>query len=189
MLHRFLESARLVVEDAQVQARRMNQTQVRAEHLLLALAGTGTGTAAHVLSSNGLTPARIENAISRTVAFESGNGPVTRADAEALRTLGVDLDEILAKLEGSMGPALSPPVGRRRGSLGKHLPFSADAKRTIVAGLTEAKQRGDGYIGPEHLLLGVLTQEKSVAVESLSLFDTTAGDLRAQVLNTMKRAS
>ncbi|MDP9233286.1 MAG: hypothetical protein M3P01_01890 [Actinomycetota bacterium] len=190
MFHRFLESARLVVEDAQVQARRMNQTQVRAEHLLLALAGTGTGTAAHVLSSNGLTPARIESAISTTVAFESGDGPVTRADAEALRTLGVDLDEILAKLEGSMAPALGPPVGPRRGLLGKHhLPFSADAKRAIVAGLTEAKRRGDGYIGPEHLLLGVLTQEKSVAVESLSLFDTTAGDLRAQVLNTMKRAS
>jgi ATP-dependent Clp protease ATP-binding subunit ClpA len=189
MFHRFLESARLVVEDAQVQARRMNQTQVRAEHLLLALAGTDTGTAAHVLSTNGLTPAKIESAISTTVAFESGDGPVTRADADALRTLGVDLDEILAKIEGSMGTPLGPPAGRRHGFLKRHLPFSTDAKRAIVAGLNEAKQRGDGYIGPEHLLLGVLTQDRSVAVESLSLFDTTAEDLRSQVLNTMKRAS
>jgi ATP-dependent Clp protease ATP-binding subunit ClpA len=189
MFHRFLEPARVAVEEAQIQARRMNQTQVRAEHLLLALAATDGGPAAQVLSSNGLTPSRIENAISTTVAFESGDGPVTRGDAEALRTIGVDLDEILAKLEGSMGSRLEPPVGRRRAFLGKDLPFSTEAKRAIVAALIEAKQRGDGYIGPEHLLLGVLAQERSVAVEALGLFDTAAKDLRAQVRNMMKRAS
>jgi ATP-dependent Clp protease ATP-binding subunit ClpA len=190
MFERFLESARHVVEEAQAQAVRMDQRQVRAEHLLLALASVDQGIAARVLSGNGLTPQRIEEAISATIAFESGDGPVTRADAEALKAIGIDLDEVLRKVEGTIG---AKPVGvatsRRRGFLGKHLPLSPDAKRAIVAGVTEAKQRGDGYISPEHLLLGVLSQDKSVAVELLALLDTTAGNLRAQVLTTMKRAS
>jgi ATP-dependent Clp protease ATP-binding subunit ClpA len=190
MFERFSKSARSVVEEAQAQALRMNQKQVRAELLLLALSRVDTGVAAHVLSDNGLTPQRIEEAISATIALDSGAEPLTRADAEALKAIGIDLDEVLRKLEVTMGGlSFGSPAGRRRGFLGKHLPFSSDAKGAIVASLSEAKQRGDSYIGPEHLLLGVLTQERSVAVESLSLFDTTAEDLRTQVLNTMKRAS
>lgn len=190
MFERFLESARQIVEDAQAQAVRMEQRQVRAEHLLLALASVNQGIAARVLSGNGLTPQKIEEAISATIALESGDGPVTRADAEALKAIGIDLDEILRKVEGITGAqSAGVTAGRRRGFLAKHLPFSPDAKRAIVAGVTEAKQRGDGYISAEHLLLGVLSQEKSVAVELLRSLDTTAEDLRAQVLTTMKRAS
>ena len=190
MFERFLESARHVVEEAQAQALRMGQRQVRAEHLLLALASVDTGVAGHVLSDNGLTPHKIEAAISATIALESGDGPVTRADAEALKGIGIDLDEVLRKVEGTIGAqSAAVTAGRRRGFLGKHLPFSPDAKRAIVAGLTEAKQHGDGYISAGHLLLGVLSQSNSVAVELLDLVDTSAGDLRAQLLTTMKRAS
>jgi ATP-dependent Clp protease ATP-binding subunit ClpA len=190
MFERFLESARQVVEDAQAQGVRMDKPQVRAEHLLLALARDDSGIAARVLSGNGLTPEKIENAMAATVAFESGDGPVTRADAEALKAIGIDLDEVLRKVEGVAGAqSAGVTAGRHRGFLAKHLPFSSDAKRAIVAGVTEAKQRGDGYISAEHLLLGVLSQDKSVAVELLRLLGTTAEDLRAQVLTTMKRAS
>jgi ATP-dependent Clp protease ATP-binding subunit ClpA len=43
------------------------------------------------------------------------------------------------------------------------IPFGADAKRALELAAREADDLKHGYIGPEHLLLGLLRLEKSVA--------------------------
>jgi ATP-dependent Clp protease ATP-binding subunit ClpA len=188
LFERFSKSAREVVVKARSHAIRMHQTEVRAEHLLLALAAPGSGSAARVLNDNGLTSRKIEDAMASTTALQSDQGPVTQADVEALKTIGVDLDEVVRQMEGTLGPgalARSPA----RDSRFKRLTFSAEAKRALAASLAAATQQGADDIGADHILLGVLAQKRSLAVELLELFDITPEGLRDQVLVEERRAS
>jgi ATP-dependent Clp protease ATP-binding subunit ClpA len=189
MFERFSKSAREVVVNARAQALRLGQTEVRAEHLLLALAAPGSGVPAQVLGDNGLTPARIEDAMASTIALQSDQGLVTQADVEALKTIGVDLDEIVRQVEAALGAGALRASPVRRGSPDKRLTFSAEAKRALAASLSEAKRQGAGHIGAEHILLGVLAQKRSVAVELLERFGVTPEGLREQVLTEERRAS
>jgi ATP-dependent Clp protease ATP-binding subunit ClpA len=189
LFERFSKPARDVVIRARSHALRMNQAEVRGEHLLLGLAEGEAGIAARVLEDNGLTPKRIDQAIANTVALESKEGPLTRADVEALKSIGVDLDEVIAKAQEAFGPrALEPPSGRRQ-TPDQRVSFSSEAKRALRASLAEARRQGSDSIGPDHLLLGLLAPKKSLALEVLALFDVTPASLRAQVLIEDRRAS
>jgi ATP-dependent Clp protease ATP-binding subunit ClpA len=189
MFERFLPSARAVVEKSQAEAVRLNQAQVRPDHFLLALTALDTGIASHILRSNGLTVDRVESAITTTVLLEVDGNPLTRADADALLSFGVDLQAIIHRIE-SLGPAaLSPIAARRRTTPGRHVPLSSAAKAALVAALAAARELDHHYIGSEHLLLGVLSHKRSVAIDVLELFDTTADTLRAQILSELKQAS
>ena len=189
MFERFVKSARDVVKNARGHALRLNQTQVRAEHLLLALAGPEAGIAAEVLAGNGMTRAKIESAIASTTALESPEGPLTRADADAMKKMGVDLDEVVREVEGALGAGALRPVGPRHKRPEKRLSFSPEAKRALAAGLGAAREEGCAYIDAGHVLLGVLAQKRSLAVELLGEFDATPEGLRHQVLTQQRRAS
>jgi ATP-dependent Clp protease ATP-binding subunit ClpA len=189
MFKRFSRSARDVVIHARAHAARLNQTEVRAEHLLLALAAPGSGVSALVLDDNGLTSARIEDAMASSIALESNHRRLTQADVKALKTIGIDFAEVVSQVEGALGPGALQPSRARRGSPERHLTFSAEAKRALAASLEEARQQGSDHIGAEHILLGVLAQKRSLAVELLDLFDLTPESLRDQVLTEERRAS
>lgn len=47
------------------------------------------------------------------------------------------------------------------------IPFSAEVKRMLSFGAQEADRLADNYIGPEHLLLGLLREKSSLAAETL----------------------
>ena len=50
--------------------------------------------------------------------------------------------------------------------------FTARARRVIVLAQDEARERGHGFVGPEHLLLGLLAEGEDVAdlaLESLGI--------------------
>jgi ATP-dependent Clp protease ATP-binding subunit ClpA len=50
------------------------------------------------------------------------------------------------------------------------IPFSAETKRILEAGAKEADRLLHNHIGPEHLLLGVLCEEESVAARTLGKY-------------------
>ena len=84
-------------------------------------------------------------------------GLVDEPDSTACRAitgLGATLDGIRAATLASIGS------GPRAGSLG-HLPFSADSKKVLGLALREAIRSGDRRIGTEHVLLGILRDQRS----------------------------
>ena len=71
--------------------------------------------------------------------------------------------------------------GRRRGSLFQR--FSAGARDTVIASQQEARSLRHGYIGTEHLLLGLLRQDSGVAAQALRAAGVDAEAARQEVLD------
>jgi ATP-dependent Clp protease ATP-binding subunit ClpA len=142
MLERFTADARKVVLDARTKATERGDASVSALHLLSALT-TGAGVAARVLASAGVDTAAVDRELGE-------------ADAELLRSLGIDLDEVRRRVADNFGEdALQrvPPAPRVRFP---RTPFSDEAKRSLVESLKEARALHCNHLGAEHLLLGIL---------------------------------
>ena len=158
MFERFGQEARRVVIRAQEEARRRRHEQVGAEHLLLALAQEGSGPTPAVLAEAGLT-AQVVEAHLRPVPA------ATDIDADALRSIGVDLDRIVAAVEERFGAGAFHRAGLPRsrwplsGSVfgrGGAVRFDDAAKKALELALREAIARGDRTLGAHHVLLGLL---------------------------------
>ena len=61
--------------------------------------------------------------------------------------------------------------------------FTERARRAVVLSLEEARRMEHDYIGTEHLLLGLLREEKGVAARALSPFNVTLDRVREQIQN------
>ena len=156
MFERFTVPARLAVVGAQEQARRRGDDRIRTEHLLLALYAVPENLAVTVLDTLGAGREVVERAID---ARRTG-GPID--DAEALATLGIDLDEVRRQVEDAFGPGAlesTRAAGRRGARSGGHIPFERAAKKALELALREALRLKHDYIGTEHVLLGLLHAE------------------------------
>ncbi|MEV0676653.1 Clp protease N-terminal domain-containing protein [Actinosynnema sp. NPDC050436] len=168
---RFTRGARQAVQDAVKEAQVASAGEIGPEHLLLALLGTP------VLASFDVARDEVEAAL-RDARRKGG---LSSADAEALRGLGIDVDEIVASVERSFGEgALAGSAKRRRWPFGGHLPFTPAAKRTLVRGLAEARDLGHGSLGEEHLVLALLSG-KGLAAEVLEARGVRYADVRQRV--------
>lgn len=155
MFERFARDARAAVVLAQQEARELGEPAVRPEHLLVGvLQSAGRGLAA-VLAEGGLT---VETVRERLLA-DDRDGDTFDGDAEALRSIGIDLNAVRASVDRTFGPdtfdnALhrSGRRGRRRGQSS----FDRNAKKVLELALREALAHKDKSIGCEHLLLGIL---------------------------------
>ncbi|MGI5445455.1 Clp protease N-terminal domain-containing protein [Streptomyces sp. CA-243310] len=167
MFERFTTEARTTVTGAVAEARRAGADAVTEEHLLLAL-----------LAQGALDPLGVDRAaVTAGLAEARRRGGMTRADEEALAGLGIDLTEILTRIEETHGEgALSRTTPRRRGlgaslrsALGRpesdnrHVPFTQGAKKTLEQSLRIALGRGDRHIAALHLLLALLSRPGTVA--------------------------
>ncbi|MEV5774386.1 Clp protease N-terminal domain-containing protein [Streptomyces antimycoticus] len=144
--------------------------------------------AAEVLTALGAHGRRAS--IERALAEVRRRGGITGADAEALAGLGIDVDEIVARVEeahgvGALAAAGSTPGATpgptagsasaralRRGRRPPRRPFSREAKSVLERSLRIALARGDKYIGDEHLLLA-LTARPGIAAHVLADHDVT----------------
>ena len=164
MFERFSEGARATVEAAYVEARALGHDHIGTEHLLLG-AAVAPGDAARVLADSGATP----DALRAAIGAESG------PNGEALATIGIDLDAIRSRVEAAFGEgALERP--RRRGG---RMRMSERAKKSLELAVREAVARGDRRIGTEHVLLGVLRDERATARGVLRRTGVDAADVRA----------
>ncbi|MBB5954655.1 ATP-dependent Clp protease ATP-binding subunit ClpA [Saccharothrix tamanrassetensis] len=149
---RFTREARQAVRDAVVEAQRAHANEIGPEHLLLALLD------APVLASFDV-PRSVLEADLREARRKGG---LSEADAEALKGLGIDVDQIVASVERSLGEgalAAEPPAKRRL----FRLPFNAAAKKTLERSLVEARELGHRTLGREHLVLALLSGRGLVA--------------------------
>ncbi|ASR00159.1 hypothetical protein CGL27_17240 [Streptomyces sp. 11-1-2] len=144
--------------------------------------------AAEVLTALGAHGRRAS--IERALAEVRRRGGITGADVEALAGLGIDVDEIVARVEeahgvGALATAGSTPDSTpdsapgsasarapRRGRRPLRRPFSRETKSVLERSLRIALARGDKHIGDEHLLLA-LTARPGVAAHVLADHDVT----------------
>jgi ATP-dependent Clp protease ATP-binding subunit ClpA len=152
MFERFTKRARTVVVHAQEIARERRSPTIGSEHLLLGLYAVPDGLAATILARLQVERADVEADLGRGAPF----------DAEGLATLGIDLEEVRRQAEETFGPGAldrtQAAQGRWRGG---HIPFERDAKTALELGLREAVHLGHGFIGTEHLLLGLLHEGRA----------------------------
>lgn len=109
---------------AQEEARRMGQSLVGSEQILLGIIAEGTSTGATVLSDRGVKLEDARAAVENFIGSGSGNAPA-------------------------------------------NIPFTPKAKRILEHSFQEARNLGQNYIAPEHLLLAIAQEEEGVATKVL----------------------
>lgn len=155
MFERFTTEARDAVTGAVAEARQAGAATVTEEHLLLSLLALGT------LDPLGVDP----SAVADDLAAARRRGGMSRADEAALAGLGIDLTEVLSRIEETHGEgALAAPAPRRR-TLGtsRHVPFAKGSKKALEQSLRIAVGRKDRRIGTLHLLLALLSRPGTVS--------------------------
>ncbi len=201
MFERFTPAARQVVVRAQDEARAFGHPWLGTEHLLLGVLAEPQAPGVGVLTDLGVTVDTARAALRRLVGL--GRGGLGESDADALRTLGIDLDEVRRRVEASFGPGAldhvprRPPRRRRPWRRGRcepadvtgHLPFMPRAKRALERAQREAIALGDRDIGVEHLLLGLLDPRSNMAVELLRHLGANPEVIRTRVLADLGKAA
>jgi ATP-dependent Clp protease ATP-binding subunit ClpA len=180
MFERFTDEARKVVVAAEWHAGVLRHGWIGTEHLLLGLLDDHERRAARILVDHGVSGPWVREEVERIVGVGEPD-----LDADALATLGIDLDAVRERVERTFGPgALARrPCRRGRASAGSRRPFTPRAKKALELSLREAVAAGDGFIGAEHLLLGLLREGDGVAARILA----SRGVAREAVLATLRR--
>jgi ATP-dependent Clp protease ATP-binding subunit ClpA len=93
----------------------------------------------------------------------------------ALSDLGVSPGD----LAGRVNSLIEPPS--RHAATGPDLPYTSRGKKTLELAMTEAREMHHTYVGTEHLFLGLLREEKSIAAQVLIDSGVTLGAAREAV--------
>jgi ATP-dependent Clp protease ATP-binding subunit ClpA len=161
MFERFTAKARDVVTTAQSVSIRRAAGVIGSEHLLAALYEVPDNLGLVVLEAFSVRPEDVSSELDRI--RDGGSDP---SDAEALASLGIDLDEVRRQVEEAFGPGAldRTRAARDRGRrFDGHVPFGKDAKKVLALALREAVALKHDYIGCEHLLLGMLHDDTGAA--------------------------
>ncbi|UNZ19451.1 Clp protease N-terminal domain-containing protein [Streptomyces sp. 891-h] len=197
MFERFSKEARDVVIRAQGEAGSLGHDRIGSEHLLLAALHHSEQPGAATLLRLGVTAASCRAAVAGVVTGAHEDlGP---QDAEVLRALGIDLEEVRRRAEESFGEGAlegAPGPGhaeRRRGkdttALIRHIPFAARGKTVLKQALREALARKDRRITVAHVVLGILHAEDNISCAVFSRLGIEPGAVRELVLDDLRAAA
>jgi ATP-dependent Clp protease ATP-binding subunit ClpA len=154
MFERFTKDARDVVKGAYAHADRAGERSVGAEHLLLALLDREGSRGSFALAAVGLAEER--EAVRQALREARRRAGLTRADADALAELGIDVSEIVARVEETHGVgAMAGDPGDGRWWSGRRPSFARSGKDVLERSLRIALAHRDRHIGDEHLLLAL----------------------------------
>jgi ATP-dependent Clp protease ATP-binding subunit ClpC len=99
--------------------------------------------------------------------------------AAVLQNLSVDLDEIQQKIEDTV------KKGKATAATGPDLPYTSRAKKVLELAMAEARDLTHNYVGTEHLLLGLLREEKGIAAQVLTDAGINLDAARAETLRLL----
>ncbi len=95
--------------------------------------------------------------------------------ARVLESEFVTLEHIRHQVEQLIAPGTETP--------GTHIPFTSGTKRVLDQSLKEASRLGAGYVGTEHLLLGLLGESDGRAADVLARLNVPRERLQDRVEN------
>jgi ATP-dependent Clp protease ATP-binding subunit ClpA len=153
MFERFTKNARDVVQGAVEHAERAGASTVDAEHMLLAVLDREASRASFALASLGL--AEWGESVRSALAEARRRAGLSRAEADALAGLGIDVSEIVARVEEVHGAGAMSGDRMDKGRWSGRRSFSRGAKHVLEKALHTAVARGDRHIGDEHILLAL----------------------------------
>jgi ATP-dependent Clp protease ATP-binding subunit ClpC len=99
--------------------------------------------------------------------------------AAVLQNLQVDLDEIQQKIEEQV------KKGKATQTTGPDLPYTSRAKKVLELAMSEARELNHSYVGTEHLLLGLLREEKGIAAQVLTDIGVNLDAARTETLRLL----
>ena len=167
MFARLTDRSRRCLEAAFDEARMLGHDSLGDEDLLLGILHADEGTGAEALSSLGVT---LEDAREKSEEMTS----------RALFSVGISLEDV--RREAGEAFDMSLPEGRK-------IPFSPRAKNTLVGARKEMRRLGDGYLGTEHVLLGILAIEDGTAVRMLADLDVPTAVVEERLFELRGRAA
>jgi ATP-dependent Clp protease ATP-binding subunit ClpA len=157
MFEHFHRDSRTVVRDARDESKRAAAPTLEAQHLLLALSRHATWDAGRLLGEMGLD----HDGLRRALQAE---------EERSLATVGIAL------------AAFDLP-DRRTGR--REARWSASSKVAMQRALAVAKEHGDRYVRPTHLLLGVLGAREGTVPRALAGAGIDQQDLRRRARATL----
>jgi Clp amino terminal domain, pathogenicity island component len=165
VVDRFTAQARRVMDLGWEEAALLGHRYLGPEHLVLGVLGDGASGAAGVLRGHGVELESARAGLRRLAGRGVVPGP-RPSDAELLGTLGIDLDAIRRDTEQTFGrqalkTATREATRARRGGVSRVARSPLDgppvlAIRALTLAHEQAAALGQGAIGPELLLLGVV---------------------------------
>jgi ATP-dependent Clp protease ATP-binding subunit ClpA len=98
--------------------------------------------------------------------------------AVVLENLGVDLDALGEQIDEIVkkGTAISP---------GRDLPYTSRAKKVLELAMTQALELHHSYVGTEHLLLGLIAEQKGIAAQVLADHGITLQNATVETVNIL----
>jgi ATP-dependent Clp protease ATP-binding subunit ClpA len=91
----------------------------------------------------------------------------------------VDLEETTRRVEAVVKKGKTPQMR------GLDLPYASRAKKVLELAMSEARELSHSYVGSEHLLLGLLREEKGIAAQVLVAAGLTLESARAETLRLL----
>lgn len=99
--------------------------------------------------------------------------------AAVLQNLSIDLDDIQLKVEETV------KKGKAATATGPDLPYTSRAKKVLELAMSEARELNHSYVGTEHLLLGLLREEKGIAAQVLTDVGINLEEARRETLRLL----
>ncbi|MDA1081358.1 MAG: ATP-dependent Clp protease ATP-binding subunit [Gemmatimonadetes bacterium] len=99
--------------------------------------------------------------------------------AAVLQNLSVDLDDIQQRIEETV------KKGKAAQATGPDLPYTSRAKKVLELAMGEARELNHSYVGTEHLLLGLLREEKGIAAQVLTDASVSLEAARSETLRLL----
>jgi hypothetical protein len=100
--------------------------------------------------------------------------------ARVLESLGITLERVRAQVVGIVGSGQEVTSGQ--------IPFTPRAKKVLELSLREALSLAYNYIGPEHILLGLVRENEGVAARILLDCDADSEKIRNEVISVLGAA-
>jgi ATP-dependent Clp protease ATP-binding subunit ClpC len=161
------DRSRRSVEAAFEEARGLGHDSLGDEDLLLGILRADEGVAAAALASLGVTLEGVREGSEEMLS-------------DALSSIGISLEEV--RREAGDAFEMSIPDERK-------IPYSVPAKNALVGARKEMRRLGDGYLGTEHVMLGILGNEDGMAVRILAGMGVSPEALEDRLYELRRRAA
>jgi ATP-dependent Clp protease ATP-binding subunit ClpA len=185
MFERFHADARQAVVVARREAALLGQRDIGCSHLLLGIMSEPDGPGALALSAAGLDLADVRARITAAT-----RPPAEPLDADALASLGIDLDEVRRATEASFGHgALDRAAHPAPESSWGAMRLTRPAKKSLEFALKAAVKLHSGHISSAHMVLGLIDQGNNGALMALTAVGADVPALRADVMARLAAAA